>query len=84
MTKSAALTYVREGIRVNSVCPGLVLTPMAEEEGEESTASVAAATPMKRGAKAEEISWGVVYLASDEASFVTGTELIIDGGFLAQ
>ena len=84
MTKSAALTYVGDGIRVNSVCPGLVLTPMAEEEGEGVSTAVAAATPMKRGAAAEEISWGVLYLVSDEARYVTGTELIIDGGFLAQ
>ena len=84
MTKSAALTYVGDNIRVNSVVPGMVMTPMAEEEGEESNAFVIAATPMKRGAQAEEISWGVVYLLSSEASFVTGTELVIDGGFLAQ
>jgi len=84
MTKSAALTYVRENIRVNSVCPGLVMTPLAEEEGEESNNAVIAATPMGRGAQAEEISWGVLYLVSDEASYVTGTELVIDGGFLAQ
>ena len=84
MTKSAALTYVRDGIRVNSVCPGLVMTPLAEEEGEESNAAVVAATPMGRGAESSEISWGVLYLLSQEASYVTGTELVIDGGFLAQ
>jgi NAD(P)-dependent dehydrogenase (short-subunit alcohol dehydrogenase family) len=84
MTKSAALTYVRDNIRVNSVCPGLVMTPLAEEEGEESNAAVIAATPMGRGAQSSEISWGVLYLVSDEASYVTGTELVIDGGFLAQ
>jgi NAD(P)-dependent dehydrogenase (short-subunit alcohol dehydrogenase family) len=84
MTKSAALTYVREGIRVNSILPGLVLTPLAEEEGEESNNAVIRMTPMARGAQASEISWGVVYLLSDEASYVTGTELAIDGGFLAQ
>jgi NAD(P)-dependent dehydrogenase (short-subunit alcohol dehydrogenase family) len=84
MTKSAALTYVREGIRVNSVCPGLVMTPLAEEEGEESNNAVIRLTPMGRGAQSAEISWGVLYLLSNEASYVTGTELIIDGGFLAQ
>ncbi len=84
MTKSAALTHVADGIRVNSVCPGLVLTPMSAEEGPEVERSVADATPMKRGAQPREISLGLVYLASDEASYVTGTELVIDGGFLAQ
>lgn len=84
MTKSAALTYAKEGIRVNSVVPGLVMTPMAEEEGEESNNEVIAMTPLGRGAQAREISWGVLFLASDESSFVTGSELVIDGGFLAQ
>ncbi len=84
MTKSAALTYVGDGIRVNSVCPGLVLTPMSAEEGPEVELAVAEATPMKRGAQPIEISHGLVYLASDESSYVTGTELVIDGGFLAQ
>lgn len=84
MTKSAALTHARENIRVNSILPGLVMTPLAEEEGDESNNAVIAMTPMARGAKSSEISWGVVYLLSDEASYVTGTELAIDGGFLAQ
>ncbi len=84
MTKSAALTHVGDGIRVNSVCPGLVLTPMSAEEGPEVERAVAEATPMKRGAQPREISQGVLFLASDEASYITGTELIIDGGFLAQ
>ena len=84
MTKSAALTHAKESIRVNAVCPGLVMTPMVDDEPEESIASVIAMTPMGRGASAREISYGVLFLASDEASFVTGTELVIDGGFLAQ
>lgn len=83
MIKSAALTYVKENIRVNSVCPGLVLTPMLEDESDESNAAVAAATLMGRGAQAEMISWGVLYLASDEASSVTASVLVIDGGFVA-
>jgi cyclopentanol dehydrogenase len=84
MTKSAAITYAMEGIRVNSIVPGLVMTPMAEEEGEESNNAVIALTPMGRGAQAREISYGVLFLASDESSFMTGSELVIDGGFLAQ
>jgi NAD(P)-dependent dehydrogenase (short-subunit alcohol dehydrogenase family) len=57
---------------------------MSAEEGPEVEAAVAAATPMQRGAQPEEIANGVVFLASDESSYVTGTELIVDGGFLAQ
>ncbi len=84
MTRAAALAYVRDNIRVNSVCPGLVMTPMAEEEGEESNEAVRSATPMGRGCTADEISWGVLYLVTDESRFVTGTDLVIDGGYCAQ
>ncbi|MFJ8601891.1 SDR family NAD(P)-dependent oxidoreductase [Streptomyces shenzhenensis] len=84
MTRAAALEYVSDGIRVNAVSPGLVMTPMAEEEGEESNRAFAAATPMQRGARPEEVSYGVLFLASDEASYITGTDLFIDGGYTAQ
>ncbi|KUO06152.1 SDR family NAD(P)-dependent oxidoreductase [Streptomyces caeruleatus] len=84
MTRAAALEYVKDNIRVNSVSPGLVMTPMADEEGEESNKAFAAATPMGRGARPEEVSYGVLYLACDEASYVTGTDLLIDGGYTAQ
>ena len=84
MTKSAALTHAADGIRVNAVCPGLVLTPMNDDEPEDALQAVKDMTALKRGAQAREISYGVLFLASDEASFVTGTELVIDGGFLAQ
>jgi NAD(P)-dependent dehydrogenase (short-subunit alcohol dehydrogenase family) len=84
MTRSAALTHARDNIRVNSVVPGLVMTPMLDDEPEESIASVVEMTPLGRGADPREISYGVLFLASDEASFVTGTDLVVDGGFLAQ
>ena len=84
MTRAAALAYVGDKVRVNCVCPGLVMTPMAAEEGEESNQAVVDATPMGRGCDAEEISWGVLYLVSDESRYVTGTDLIIDGGYCAQ
>ncbi|GAB2873231.1 glucose 1-dehydrogenase [Streptomyces mayteni] len=84
MTRAAALEYVGDDIRVNSVSPGLVMTPMAEEEGAESNRAFAAATPMGRGARPEEVSYGVLFLASDEASYITGTDLFIDGGYTAQ
>ena len=55
-----------------------------EESDEEANAAFAAATPLKRGAQPVEIAYGVLFLASDESSYVTGSELVIDGGFLAQ
>jgi NAD(P)-dependent dehydrogenase (short-subunit alcohol dehydrogenase family) len=57
---------------------------MGEADGDDVKQAVLAATPMHREAKPEEISWGVLYLLSDEASFVTGTDLVIDGGYTAQ
>jgi cyclopentanol dehydrogenase len=84
MTKSAALSYAKEGIRANSICPGLILTEMALEEGEENNKALQDLTPMDRGADPSEVSGAVVFLASDEASYVTGTELAVDGGYLAQ
>jgi len=84
MTRAAAMEYAARGVRVNSVSPGLVLTPMADEEGEEVIRSFSEATPMKRGAHSIEVSYGVLFLASDEASYITGADLLIDGGFTAQ
>ena len=85
-TKAAAIQYAKEGIRVNSVHPGSVNTKMIADrinspEGRERSRSI---TPLGRVAEPIEIAYGVLYLASDEASFVTGSELVIDGGFTAQ
>jgi NAD(P)-dependent dehydrogenase (short-subunit alcohol dehydrogenase family) len=84
MTKNVALTYVAEGIRVNSVHPGFIDTPLTRAQAPELNEQVIAATPMRRGGTAIEVAYGCLYLASDEASFVTGAELVIDGGYLAQ
>jgi 3alpha(or 20beta)-hydroxysteroid dehydrogenase len=84
MSKNAAMTYVGDGIRVNSVHPGFIHTPLTDAQAPELNAQVIAATPMKRGGTATEVAWGCLYLACDESSFVTGTELVIDGGYLAQ
>ena len=81
---TAAMTYVAEGIRVNSVHPGFIDTPLTQAQARELNESVIAATPMKRGGKPIEIAYGCLYLASDESSYVTGIELVIDGGYLAQ
>ena len=84
MSKNAAMTYVGEGIRVNSVHPGFIHTPLTDAQAPDLNAAVIDATPMKRGGTALEVAWGCLFLASDEASFVTGAELVIDGGYLAR
>ena len=81
LTKTAALELAADGIRVNAICPGGVSTPMNEHEKE---GGVIPQTPMGRRADVSEISGAVAFLASDDSSFTTGTELIIDGGFLAR
>jgi NAD(P)-dependent dehydrogenase (short-subunit alcohol dehydrogenase family) len=85
-TKAVALRYATKGIRVNSVHPGPVQTPMLAEGfiDEQRRRKVLSRIPMGRVGKPEEVAYGVLFLASDEASFVTGTELVIDGGYLAQ
>jgi NAD(P)-dependent dehydrogenase (short-subunit alcohol dehydrogenase family) len=84
MTKSAALSYVGDGIRVNTVCPGFVRTPMTDALDEEVHRHDIGMTPMGRPGEPIEVSHAVLFLASDEASFVTGAELYVDGGYLAQ
>jgi NAD(P)-dependent dehydrogenase (short-subunit alcohol dehydrogenase family) len=84
MSKNAALTYATEGIRVNSVHPGFIHTPLTDSQAPDLNDAVIAATPMKRGGQPIEIAHGCLYLASDESSYVTGSELVIDGGYLAQ
>ena len=86
LTKATAIQYAKEGIRCNSVHPGLLETPMTKDmladaaHREERTARI----PLGRIGTAEDIAYGVLYLASDEASFITGSELVIDGGATAQ
>jgi cyclopentanol dehydrogenase len=86
LTKSTATQYAQDGIRCNSVHPGFIDTPMTER-----SLSVPAnredrirRTPLGRIGTTEDIAYGVLYLASDESSFVTGSELVIDGGYTAQ
>jgi NAD(P)-dependent dehydrogenase (short-subunit alcohol dehydrogenase family) len=80
MTKVAALEHAHDGIRVNAICPGPVRSPMSEHEGDASVE----VTPLRRRAEPEEISAAVAFLASDDAVYVTGAELAIDGGYLAR
>ena len=85
LTKNAAVTYAGDGIRVNSIHPGIVATPMVLDEQPKSVSdAVISATPLKRMAQPQELAYGCLFLASDESSFVTGAELVIDGGYLAQ
>src|SRR5690606_6957067 len=77
MTKAAALELAPYGIRVNSVHPGFIETPMTERLINEELVSM---FPIKRAGKPEEVTNLVVYLASDESSYSTGSEFIIDGG----
>jgi len=82
-TKSAAVRYGPKGVRVNSVHPGY-MPPMLNATNQNLRAEKIAQTPLRRLGEPIEVAYGVLFLASDEASFVTGTELVIDGGFIAQ
>lgn len=84
MTKNAAITYARDNIRVNSVHPGIIYTPLIQGQTNELNDEIVAVTPMGRMGQPDEIAKGCLFLASDESSFVTGAELVIDGGYLAQ
>ena len=83
MTKNMAVTYGKDNIRANSVHPGVVETPLTASQSEETRAHLKALTPLGRRAQAVEIANGILFLASEEASFITGAELVIDGGYLA-
>jgi NAD(P)-dependent dehydrogenase (short-subunit alcohol dehydrogenase family) len=85
MTKSAAVQYAKDGIRVNSVHPG-VMPAMRTSIGSaapETRQRMLAQVPMGREGRREEVGYAVLFLASDEASYITGAELVVDGGFLA-
>lgn len=84
LTKTAAIEYAKDRIRINSVHPGGVDTVMLDVLNREGKQAATQAHPLGRLATPEDIAYGVLYLASDEASFVTGAELVIDGGYTAQ
>jgi NAD(P)-dependent dehydrogenase (short-subunit alcohol dehydrogenase family) len=90
MTKNDALLYAADSIRVNSIHPGFIWTPLVEELAEESLQGAEAFRkeldsrhPIGHVGEPEDVAYGVLYLASDEAKFVTGSELVIDGGYTA-
>ncbi len=85
VTKSAAVQYAQDGIRVNSVHPG-VMPPMRSSSAArdpEMRSNMVDAVPMRRRGRTEEVGHAVLFLASDEASYITGAELVVDGGFTA-
>mgnify|MGYP003311949647 FL=1 len=84
-TKAAAVQYAGEGIRVNSVHPGYVDTPMTHDlfANHRQATLRTSSIPMGRFGTAKEIAYAILYLASDESSYVTGSELIVDGGTTA-
>jgi len=86
LTKATAIQYAREGIRANSVHPGPIVTAMTERRraDPETYRLMLSRIPLGRFGKADEVAYGVLYLASDDAAFVTGSELVIDGGWTAQ
>jgi NAD(P)-dependent dehydrogenase (short-subunit alcohol dehydrogenase family) len=90
MTKNDAIAYAREGIRVNSVHPGYIWTPLVEElglrlgyEAQEFELELGSRHPVGHVGQPDDIAWGIVYLVSDESKFMTGSELVIDGGYTA-
>ena len=87
MTKTDALTYVDDNIRINSVHPGFTLTAGMHAILEEIPAvadNVSVKVPMGRMGTPDEIANGILFLASDESSYITGAELVIDGGYTSQ
>lgn len=87
LTKTAALEYAQQAIRVNAVCPGVIETPMIERftQGDETAAkNLSLAEPVGRMGKPSEVADAVLWLCSDKAGFVTGHALAVDGGWVAQ
>ena len=86
LTKLTAVQYAKERIRANSVHPGPIVTPMTEARRADPAVyqRMVSRIPLGRYGESEDVAYGVLYLASDESSFVTGSELVIDGGWTAQ
>jgi NAD(P)-dependent dehydrogenase (short-subunit alcohol dehydrogenase family) len=88
LTQTAALEYAEEGIRINAMCPAFIDTPMLAKGGITSNVDVKqhieSLHPMKRLGRSEEVASAFIFLASNESSFVTGTALDVDGGYLSQ
>src|SRR5262245_3276952 len=84
LTKAAALDYAAQGIRINAVAPGPIETPMLTRFSDGNLQAHAKAVPMGRGGQAEDVAAAVLWLLAEEASFVTGHALAVDGGYRAR
>lgn len=84
LTQTLGIEYGAKGIRVNAVCPGYIDTPLLNHIPDDAKEKLVALHPMGRLGRAEEVANAVLFLASDEASFVTGSSLMVDGGYTAQ
>ncbi|MBJ6131508.1 glucose 1-dehydrogenase [Ochrobactrum sp. Q0168] len=84
LTQTLAIDYGAQNIRVNAVCPGYIDTPLLKDIPDEGKQALIALHPMGRLGRAEEVASAVLFLASDEASFITGSSLMVDGGYTAQ
>ena len=84
ITKEVALDVAKDGVRINTVYPGLIRTPIMEAFSKETTEAVLAKIPVGFAADPIDIAYGMLFLAADESRFVTGTDIIIDGGYTAQ
>jgi len=82
LTRGAALTYGPDNVRVNAICPGLVVTGMTASASASTFESLKSQIPLGRDGRPEEVSAAVVFLASDESSYITGVTLPVDGGFV--
>jgi NAD(P)-dependent dehydrogenase (short-subunit alcohol dehydrogenase family) len=84
ITKSVAIEYAKKNIRVNAVCPGVIKTPMLDRFTKGDDSIFAGMNPMGRIGKPEEIADCVLWLCSEKSSYVTGEEIAVDGGWIAQ
>jgi NAD(P)-dependent dehydrogenase (short-subunit alcohol dehydrogenase family) len=84
LTKALAIEFAMENIRVNAVCPGYIDTPFISHFDEKKKDQLVSLHPLGRLGKPEEIAKAVIFLSSDDASFITGTSLLVDGGYTAQ
>lgn len=83
LTRSAALDYAKQGIRINAVNPGIIATDMMDRLADGNPDQMASIVPMGRLGQAEEIAATVVFLCSDAASYITGQPIVVDGGYIA-
>jgi len=83
LARHAAVAYARDGIRVNAIHPGLIDTPLIDLDGDPTVGQIIAGTPLGRPGRPEEIASAVLFLASEESSYITGASVFADGGYTA-